>query len=159
MTKLEQLKSIVEEVNAQFKDPELTTFVCVCIPEFLSLYETERLVQELARFEIDCRNVVINQIIFPEEIGTSKLLAARVKMQQKYLEQFYDLYEDFHIVKMPLLEEEVRGAEALKSFSRFLIEPYVAQNNVAATKKELEEEAKRLKEQLESVETKLKALK
>ena len=158
MSKLEQLKAIVEEVNAQFKDPDLTTFVCVCIPEFLSLYETERLVQELARFEIDCRNVVINQIIFPEEIGTSKLLAARVRMQQKYLEQFYDLYEDFHIVKMPLLEEEIRGGEALKSFSRFLIEPYVAQNNVAATKKELEEEAKRLKEQLEVIEMKLKAL-
>ncbi|KAG7666587.1 hypothetical protein Ndes2526B_g04943 [Nannochloris sp. 'desiccata'] len=158
MSKLEQLKAIVEEVNAQFKDPELTTFVCVCIPEFLSLYETERLVQELARFEIDCRNVVINQIIFPEEIGTSKLLAARVKMQQKYLDQFYDLYEDFHIVKMPLLEEEVRGSEALRSFSRFLIEPYAAQNNVAATKKELEEEATRLKEQLDAVETKLKGL-
>lgn len=23
--------------------------------------------QELARFEIDCRNIVINQVIFPEE--------------------------------------------------------------------------------------------
>ncbi|PSC74813.1 anion-transporting ATPase [Micractinium conductrix] len=122
--KVDQLKRVVEEVNAQFKNDELTTFVCVCIPEFLSLYETERLIQELAKFEIDSRNIVINQVIFPEEVGTSRLLAARVHMQQKYLDQFYDLYEDFHIVKMPLLEEEVRGPEALQAFSENLVRPY-----------------------------------
>ncbi|DBB08627.1 TPA: ATPase arsa2 [Trebouxia sp. C0006] len=122
--KLEQLKAVIEEVNTQFKDPELTTFVCVCIPEFLSLYETERLVQELARFEIDTNNIVINQVIFPQEVGSSRLLRARVKMQEKYLEQYYDLYEDFHIIKLPLLEEEVRGTEALQEFSNYLMQPH-----------------------------------
>lgn len=40
-------------------------------------------------------------------------------MQQKYLREAYELYDDgFHIVKLPLLTEEVRGVERLREFSK-----------------------------------------
>eukprot|EP00199_Chlamydomonas_sp_CCMP681_P001837 CAMPEP_0119109222 /NCGR_PEP_ID=MMETSP1180-20130426/17788_1 /TAXON_ID=3052 ORGANISM="Chlamydomonas cf sp, Strain CCMP681" /NCGR_SAMPLE_ID=MMETSP1180 /ASSEMBLY_ACC=CAM_ASM_000741 /LENGTH=357 /DNA_ID=CAMNT_0007094955 /DNA_START=37 /DNA_END=1110 /DNA_ORIENTATION=+ len=150
--KLEGMLDLVKQVNEQFKDPALTTFVCVCIPEFLSLYETERLVQELAKYEIDTHNIVINQIIYPDISGGSKLLEARVRMQQKYLEQYYDLYEeDFNIVKMPLLEEEVRGVPALREFSLHFLQPFVApppRQMGSAREAELEAEVVALKQEV-----------
>ncbi|XP_077245696.1 ATPase GET3A-like [Tasmannia lanceolata] len=138
--KLEGMKDVIEKVNKQFKDPDLTTFVCVCIPEFLSLYETERLVQELAKFEIDTHNIIINQVLYDEEGVESKLLKARIKMQQKYLDQFYMLYDDFHITKLPLLPEEVCGVEALKAFCSNFLTPY----NPCAAKDTVEELEKRI---------------
>lgn len=64
---MESFKKYIEEMNTQFKDPAKTTFIAVCIPEFLSLFETERLVVELAKYNIDIHNIVINQVLFPDE--------------------------------------------------------------------------------------------
>ena len=65
--KLEGLQETISEVNKQFKDDQLTTFVCVYIPEFLSLYETKRMIQELASYRIDIHCIIINQLLFPKE--------------------------------------------------------------------------------------------
>ena len=38
-----------------------------------------------------------------------------------FFPQIHDLYEDFHIVECPLLEDEVRGIKKVEQFSQLLV--------------------------------------
>lgn len=101
------------------------------------MYETDRLIQELTKFKIDIHNIVINQVLFPGNFENRnikfdlshlsliiedecKMCRARFKMQKKYLDQIIEMYDDFHVVLMPLQEEEIRGIEKLKGFAGLL---------------------------------------
>lgn len=144
MGQLGDMQGVVDRVSQQFKDQALTTFVAVCIPEFLSVYETERLVQELGKQQIDCRNIVVNQCLYVEgrhldtarkamlEAGADQregasvveLVRARRRMQASYLSQIDELYPAMHVCKMPLMLGEVRGAARLRAFGEQLGRPH-----------------------------------
>lgn len=123
--KMEELLQTMKHLNHQFKNPEMTTFVCVCNAEFSSIYETERLIQELANSKIDTHNIIVNQLIQSAPSTSScSTCQARFKIQSKYLDQITDLYEGFHITKLPLLENEVRGKVNISNFSKYLLIPW-----------------------------------
>jgi len=72
--KVNAYKVYAERANEHFRDHDKTTFVAVCIPEFLSLYETERLVQELENQDMNIENIVVNQLISLEIQDYDKMI-------------------------------------------------------------------------------------
>jgi arsenite-transporting ATPase len=89
------------------------------------MYETERLAIELAKQEIDIHNIVINQVLFPEPAQACKKCFSRRKMQDKYLTQIAEIYDDFNLTTVPQLDNEVRGMDLLKEFGGLLFNHYV----------------------------------
>ena len=143
---IDVFKVQIEKIRKDFTDTNHTTFIAVCIPEFLSMYETERLIQELNKGKIDCHNIVINQVLFVNKENDNcecDMCKARFNMQSKYIRQIQELYgeedneEDdinmnvindgsktntkFYISILPLQEEEIRGIDLLNKFGKFLI--------------------------------------
>ena len=142
---VDSFKIQTEKIRNEFINNEHTTFIAVCIPEFLSMYETERMIQELNKDKIDCSNIVINQVIFVNKENENTgcdMCKARFNMQKKYIRQIRQLYGDeveeedddedidmkdntnnkkYFISILPLQEEEIRGIDLLKKFGKFLI--------------------------------------
>jgi arsenite/tail-anchored protein-transporting ATPase len=70
------------------------------------------MIQELSSYHIDTHCIVVNQLLL-NGCDCAHCIS-RTKMQKKYLDQIEELYDEFHVVKMPQLTDEVRGVESLK---------------------------------------------
>lgn len=115
--KLTEMVQRVDELNEKLCDPKHTSFICVGIPEFLSVYENERFIHDLFELNINVSGVIINQIIDSKQC-VNDFWKNRKIMQDKYVNLINDLYKtDFFITYTELEDEEIRGCAKLQSFS------------------------------------------
>jgi len=127
---LEQLQDRIERLRGVLRDPNQTDFRVVMIPEEMSVVESERLVDQLASFEIPVQTLVVNRVmenladitdreVDPEWIVTPNLddcefCQRRWQVQQNALQQSTDLFRNRDVKRVPLLANEVRGEAALR---------------------------------------------
>ena len=61
--KLKSYKESLEKVAGMIKDNVKTTFVAVCIAEYLSISETQRLLLELNGHNVHSNHIIVNQLL------------------------------------------------------------------------------------------------
>jgi len=114
---LQETKIDITEVKNLLKNPDLTEFIPVTIPEPMSILETEDLIKYLNDLDIKAENIIVNRILFP---GDCEFCKKRAELQEKYLRVIEEKFKKFRLLKMPLFPQEIRGKEGLRKYAEIL---------------------------------------
>jgi arsenite-transporting ATPase len=126
----------IERLRATLRDPALTDFRAVMVPERMSVAETERLLARLEEYEIPVETVVVNRVMegladvldeVPEDIDLvgpnqrhCEFCGRRWSVQQDALAEAGELFRDHEVRRVPLFAEEVQGDRALRAVAACL---------------------------------------
>ena len=86
---------------------EMTRFVPVMIPEPMSIYETERLIDSLEKNEVPVREIIVNHVA--ESEGCSFCLS-RKKDQEAPLREIKDRFSSYERISIPVFPTRFEGS-------------------------------------------------
>jgi len=155
--RLRRYKHSIGKVAKMLQDTQRTRFVLVCIAEFLSISESRRLLDELKQQKVMASHIIVNQLVqiefTPNEVQavlktqTNPSLSEKVKaalfltsarhgIQSKYLTELKQSREakGLTICEVPLMSNEVTGADALRKFSNYLVSEKFQQRDMEELK-------------------------
>ena len=101
------------------RDPERSVFCLVLYPESTPMIESYRAMLDLRNAGIETQLVVANMIL-PEEVCVNDFFRNRRQMQMKYLLEIQDKFS-LPVLQFPMMQDEVRGSEELIFATRHLI--------------------------------------
>ncbi|KJS88211.1 MAG: arsenic ABC transporter ATPase [Peptococcaceae bacterium BICA1-8] len=114
-------KEKFDAVIEMMKDSAKTTFSFVMYPERTPIIEAHRASQELLSLGIETQLVIANLII-PQEQAQTPFFKNRRNMQVKYLAEINTMFPEALVVESPMLAQEIKGLELLKEMGQLLFE-------------------------------------
>ncbi len=109
-------KARFDKVINMMKDEDITTFAFVMYPEKTPIIEAYRASEELETLDIKTQLVVANLII-PEEHAVTPFYQKRRKMQLGYIEEMKETFKNASLLKVPMFGQEIKGLDMLKEIA------------------------------------------
>lgn len=116
---LMSMKKTVKRIENLLKDQQRCEFIVITIPESMAILETERLINNLSKYGINVRQLVINNVLESTGCGFCR---ERKKEQEKYINQIRGKFSNLKITITPLQSKEVKGIDALENFKELLFQ-------------------------------------
>jgi arsenite-transporting ATPase len=116
---LVEMKKTVKKIENLLKDGKRSEFVAVTIPEDMAILETEKLVNDLNRYGIKVRQLLVNNVL---ESRNCQFCRERSKAQEEYIKQIRRKFSSLKTMVIPLQAQEVKGIESLEKMSRRLFQ-------------------------------------
>lgn len=111
------MKKTVKKIEGLLKDQNRCEFIVVTIPEGMVILETERLINNLSKYGINVKQLVINNVL---ESGDCDFCRERKKEQEKYINEIGGKFSNLKTTIIPLRPREIKGIGALENFKEFL---------------------------------------
>jgi len=100
-----------KNIISTLRDKKRTVFSLVLYPESTPIMESYRAMLDLKEAGIETQLVIANMVL-PEEACTNNFFRSRRQMQLKYLQEIKDRF-NLPVLQFPLMQEEIKGLNRL----------------------------------------------
>ena len=94
-------------------------FTMVTIPEALAVAQLESVFQELGRYGLAVKRIIVNNVVMSPD---SEFLRTKARQQEQYLKHIRAKYGNLMIIELPMFPQEVRGPQKLGEVQKILIQ-------------------------------------
>lgn len=114
------MKKTVKEMEGLLRDSKRCEFIAVTIPEEMAILETERLINDLNKYGISVRQLIVNNVL---ESEGCEFCRERKKEQDEYIGEIRKKFSALKTTIVPLQPREVKGLDVLNIFKEMLFAP------------------------------------